>query len=319
MQNKSRGHGFHEGELAVQRNLGLERVAARLVGMLEPADLSPGVATFLQGQTLAAITGRDHGGWLWTSPLVGPPGFLQVLDPTTLQIRAGFSPTDPLHNPRPGQSVGLIAVDYSRRRRVRVNGTLTGVSPQALTITADEAFGNCPQYIPQRTIEPLAFTDRTYDPRMGTASEESVTEGDRAIIGMADTFFLGTTHPVRGGDASHRGGPPGFVRVAGSTLWWPDYAGNNMFNSLGNLHIDSEGALLFLDFADHSALHLNGTAELVAVPAGSPGDDGNTGRRIVFTTRRRRRTPLRAHSDLITSYPRNPPISDGTPTERAPR
>ncbi|MEP7092125.1 MAG: pyridoxamine 5'-phosphate oxidase family protein, partial [Nocardioidaceae bacterium] len=91
-----------------------------------------------------------------------------------------------------------------------------------------------------------------------------------------------------------------------------------MFNSLGNLHIDPEAALLFPDFTNHSALHLNGTAELLTVPAGSPGDDGNTGRRIVFTTGRRRRTPLPADSELITSYPRNPPISDGTPTERHP-
>lgn len=153
MQNHSRGHGFHEGELAVQHNLGLERVAARLGGMLEPADLGPGVATFLQGQTFAAITGRDHDRRLWVSTLVGPPGFLHVLDPTTLQIHAGFSPTDPLHNPRPGQPVGLIAVDYSRRRRFRLNGTLSEASPQTLTITAEEAFGNCPQYIPQRTVE----------------------------------------------------------------------------------------------------------------------------------------------------------------------
>lgn len=310
MQSQARGYGFHEGELAVQRNVGVQREAARLGGMLEAADLGPGVAKFLQEQTFAAITGRDHNGRLWTSSLVGPPGFLQVTRPTTLQIRAGFSPTDPLHNPLPGQRVGLIAVDYSRRRRFRLNGTLSEVSLQTLTITVEEAFGNCPRYIPQRTIDPLPAAHLTHDPLTGTAAEGSLTEGDWAIIGNADTFLLGTTHTDRGSDASHRGGPPGFVRVEGSTLWWPDYAGNNMFNSLGNLHIAPEAALLFLDFTDHSALHLNGTAKLVTVPAGSPGDDGNTGRRVVFTTSRRVRTPLPAGSELITSYPRNPPISD---------
>jgi len=310
MQDQARGYGFHEGELAVQRSVGVQREAARLGGMLEAADLGPGVAKFLQEQTFAVITGRDHDGRLWASPLVGPPGFLQVTGPATLQIRAGFSPTDPLHNPLPGQPVGLIAVDYSRRRRFRLNGTLSEVSLQTLTVTVDEAFGNCPQYIPQRTIDPLPTADLTHDPVTGTAAEGLLTEGDRAIIGNAETFLLGTTHPDRGSDASHRGGPEGFVRVEGSTLWWPDYAGNNMFNSLGNLHIDPEAAPPFLDFTGHSALHLNGTAELLAVPSGSPGDDGNTGRRIVFTTRRRVRTPLPADSELVTSYPLNPPISD---------
>jgi len=53
------------------------------------------------------------------------------------------------------------------------------------------------------------------------------------MIAASDTFFLGTTHPVRGSDASHRGGPAGFVRVDGDQLWWPDYPGNNLFNSFG--------------------------------------------------------------------------------------
>lgn len=318
MQNQAGACGFHEGELAVQRHVGVQREAARLGAMLEAADLGPGIAKFLHTQPFAAITGRDHDGRLWTSALVGPPGFLHVTGPTTLQIRGGLSPTNPLHDPLPGQPVGLIAVDYSRQRRFRLNGILSEVNPQSLTITAEQAFGNCPQYIPQRTIDPLPTAHLTRDLPAGTTAGGSLTRGDRASIANADTFFLGTTHPDRGSDASHRGGPPGFARVEGSTLWWPDYAGNNMFNSLGNLHIDPEAALLFLDFSDHSAIHLNGTAELVTVPAGSTGDDGNTGRRIVFTTRGRARSPLPAGSELITSYPRNPPISDRTPIGRHP-
>ena len=42
---------------------------------------------------------------------------------------------------------------------------------------------------------------------------------DIELIRGADTFFLGTTHPERGSDASHRGGQPGFVRVDGDQLW----------------------------------------------------------------------------------------------------
>ena len=76
----------------------------------------------------------------------------------------------------------------------------------------------------------------------------------------SDTFFLGTTHPEYGNDTSHRGGPAGFVRADQHVLSWPDFPGNNMFNSLGNLAVDPSAALLFVDFTTGSALQLSGTA-----------------------------------------------------------
>ena len=81
---------------------------------------------------------------------------------------------------------------------------------------------------------------------------------DIRLIEAADTFFLGTTHAISGNDASHRGGPPGFVRVAPEHLWWPDYPGNNMFNSFGNLSADPTAALLFMDFRAGITLQLSG-------------------------------------------------------------
>ena len=69
-------------------------------------------------------------------------------------------------------------------------------------------------------------------------------------------------HPTRGADASHRGGSPGFVRVAGGRLWWPDYPGNNMFNSLGNLAVDPAAALMFIDFFSGRTLQLSGAGDV---------------------------------------------------------
>src|ERR1700675_4690823 len=83
---------------------------------------------------------------------------------------------------------------------------------------------------------------------------------DAALIRSADTFFPRTTNPDRGSDSSLRGGTPGFVRVDGRWLWWPDYPGNNLFNSFGNLAVDPEAALLFLDFPTGHTVHLSGTA-----------------------------------------------------------
>jgi hypothetical protein len=133
---------------------------------------------------------------------------------------------------------------------------------------------------------------------------------DIELIRGADTFFLGTTHPERGSDASHRGGPPGCVRVDGGQLWWPDYPGNNMFNSLGNLAVDPEAALLFLDFDTGRTLQLTGAAEVQWAEPGEPGDDGHTGRRVRFALQR-----LVAGNLLPTrqaghrAYPRNPDLT----------
>jgi hypothetical protein len=146
----------------------------------------------------------------------------------------------------------------------------------------------------------------------GDVRRDSVlSPSDIGLIRAADTFFLGTTNPERGSDASHRGGAPGFVRVGGGRLWWPDYPGNNLFNSFGNLAVDPEAALLFFDFDSGRTLQLSGLAEIDWDAAGRPGDDGRTGRRAVFTLQRLvagRLLPVRQIADA--PYPRNPALTD---------
>jgi hypothetical protein len=121
----------------------------------------------------------------------------------------------------------------------------------------------------------------------------------------------GTTNPERGSDSSHRGGAPGFVRVDGDRLWWRDYPGNNLFNSFGNLAVDPEAALLFLDFSTGRTLHLSGTAEVEWDAAGRPGDDGQTGRRAVFTLQRLVAGDLLPSRQVADSpHPRLPVLTD---------
>lgn len=142
---------------------------------------------------------------------------------------------------------------------------------------------------------------------------DTLTDGDLAFIRRADTLLIGTTHPTRGNDASHRGGPPGFVRVEAGRLWWPDYPGNNLFNTLGNLRTDPTAALLFCDFATGRTLHLSGHAEVEWTRPGAPGDDGRTGRRVHFTPRQAVAgglLPLRA--DTVAAAPGNPPLTHRT-------
>jgi uncharacterized protein len=269
--------GFHAGELSVQQKAGVRAQAARLSAMVEPAGLRYSIALFLAGQTLAVITARDAAGRLWTSPLAGAPGFLEPTSQAELTIHANFPPGDPLHGLPAGQQAGLVVVDFGARRRARINGTLVGTGRGGLVVEVEQAYGNCPQYIRRRDLTPA-------HPVLGdTRRGAGLDPDDIALIRTADTFFLGTDNPGRGRDASHRGGQAGFVRVDGNQLWWPDYAGNNMFNSFGNIAIEPAAALLFLDFRTGRSLQLSGTAELEWGRPGRPGDDGHTGRTARFT------------------------------------
>lgn len=226
---------------------------------------------------------------------------------TTLRVRAVPTPGDPLRELPAGQPVGLLAVEFARRRRVRVNGTLVAADRHGLTVEVDQAFGNCPHYIQQREPEStlgaaLAGPDAPV--------HAALAPEDVAVVERADTFLLGTTRPQRGNDASHRVGPPGFVRVVDPhRLWWPDYPGNNLFNSFGNLAVDPAAALLFVDFPTGRTRHLSGRAHL-DWSAGGPGDDGGTGRRVWFDVEAVvAGTALRLPAPAVAHYRRNPPLT----------
>jgi uncharacterized protein len=87
------------------------------------------------------------------------------------------------------------------------------------------------------------------------------TESDKAFIEQARCFFLATADSEGRPDCSFKGGAPGFVRVAGpSELVFPDFDGNGMFKSLGNIAVNPEVGLLFLDFEKPRRLRINGSA-----------------------------------------------------------
>jgi hypothetical protein len=276
--------------------------------MLAPAELGGAVAGFLADRTFAVVTARGRSGRLWASPLVGVPGFLEVTTTTELLIHARPLPGDPLRDMEAGQEVGVVVIEFAAGRRIRLNGRLVQADDGGLRIVVEQAYGNCPQYIQRR----LMATDTREAWSAGEVrAGATLAAEDVELIRGADTFFLGTTHPQRGSDASHRGGPTGFVRVAGNELWWPDYKGNNMFNSFGNLAVDPEAALLFMEFDSGRTLHLSGSAELQWSELGEAGDDGHTGRRARFSVERVLAGQLLpAHQVAHEPYARNPQITD---------
>jgi len=73
------------------------------------------------------------------------------------------------------------------------------------------------------------------------------TDADRELIESAPMFFLATADADGRPDVSYKGGMPGFVRVTGaSELAWPNYDGNGMYRSMGNVLVNPNVALLFI-------------------------------------------------------------------------
>jgi hypothetical protein len=95
----------------------------------------------------------------------------------------------------------------------------------------------------------------------------ALDDAARRLIAAADTLFVASrsgpgSGEAGGADISHRGGRPGFVRLAGDTLTIPDFHGNGYFNTLGNLLGEPRAALLFIDFERGDLLQLQGTTEI---------------------------------------------------------
>jgi len=105
--------------------------------------------------------------------------------------------------------------------------------------------------------------------RIADRLEEKLTrfafsDGDRAFIEGAMFFFLATADAEGRPDCSFKGGTPGFVRITGEgELAFPDYDGNGMFKSLGNILANPEVGLLFIDMGEKPRrLRVNGTASV---------------------------------------------------------
>ena len=249
---------YHDGEIAVQKR----------AGAFDPADLEGNgladaldarAASFLKLQPWAVIAAVDGAGAVWTSLLHGPAGFLQVEDARTLIVHAALSPDDPLADCFGQENeIGILILDPRTRRRMRINGRAQVAGDGILRLTTREVFANCPKYIQRREWIGPVPTERT-----GAISSLGLTAGQRERVAQADTFFIGSRHTQAGVDCSHRGGHPGFVHVLDERrLAFPDYSGNNMFQTLGNLTLDGRAGLLFLDFDTGDTLQLTGRAAI---------------------------------------------------------
>jgi uncharacterized protein len=264
---------FHEGELALQTLVG-SREQSQMMGDRGMRAAMPDQHRELFARLPFVLIGSmSADGQPHASLLAGPPGFARSPDPRHLAVTALPHRADPLAGVlRAGAALGVLAIEPHTRRRNRLNGLVSEVTTTGFAIEAQQSFGNCPKYIQARRA--------TWAPgaRATDGDAHSMARLDPAatrMIAAADTFFIASAYPAQPGDAapahgvdvSHRGGKPGFVRIehgaVADVLTVPDFSGNGLFNTLGNLAVHPRAGLLFVDYERGDLLHVATDAEII--------------------------------------------------------
>jgi len=252
---------FHEGELQAQKRAGVGDVAKWAGGFIRDY-LPEQHRDFHTSLPFLIVSGADPQGQTWITMVDGPQGFATSPDPRRIVLTTQVDPTDPLASAfQNGTDIGVLGIELAHRRRNRFSGAMRATD-DGYAIDIRQTFGNCPQYIHER-----AWTRVAKAGAVTAKSGSALTIDQIALIGGSDTMFIGSGHQGAAGavsngfDASHRGGAPGFVHVVdGTHLQIPDYAGNNFFNTIGNLVSNPRIGLLFVDFETGDLLQITGRA-----------------------------------------------------------
>lgn len=275
-------NAYHEGELELQRLTG-ESERARANARALSGEIVGGALAFVEQQAFVLAAALDASGRPWAWIIAGAPGFVHARSPRELSLRTSDTavvPEELRAQLAADARIGLLFFEPSTRRRLRVNGRARWLALDELEVQVEQAYPNCPQYIQRRAVSASA-----------QPGPERVTRGQQLgarqleAIRRADAFFVASRGPDGRLDLSHRGGAPGFVRIAGDgELRIPDYAGNSMFNTLGNLLRDPRAGLLFVDFERGELLQLSGTTRLELEERAPATEEHAGGRGWTFRT-----------------------------------
>ncbi|PNS21714.1 hypothetical protein CAC42_1568 [Sphaceloma murrayae] len=282
---------WHQGEVEMHRRL-------RVPEQDNPAApmLTPQAAALLPRAPLLAIGTLDDKGRPWTTVWGGDTGLAQSLGNSTIGIRTPVAATlDPviellIGNAADGEVVkeeaqarlvSGLTIDLLTRKRVKIAGSMVagalnriktsdevaqvgtdeGEAVLQLVVRINESLGNCPKYINKKEI-----TSSSPRPRLVS---DTIPLPLKALdlLQTSDLFFLSTTHSGYDMDTNHRGGPPGFVRVLENDdktiLVYPEYSGNRLYQSLGNMITNPQVGICFPDFATGNCLFVSGSTEIL--------------------------------------------------------
>ncbi len=269
---------FHQGELEIQQ-LAEESDIAQRNGSVISHKILPGAIPFISQQNMLVMSSVDDQGQVWASLLIGNPGFISAPNKTSLRLDTRMMMTyrdDPLwHNIKTIPNVGLLAIELGTRRRYRVNGHIELSEDTKFTITVEQAYPNCPKFIQCRQLK---FPQTVMNNQSLLSSKGTALSSEQCLlIEKADSFFVGSANVIEqqtddmitgsvdsfSCDASHRGGYPGFIEIInGKRLRIPDYQGNGIFNTLGNIQLYPKAGLIFIDFKQGVLLQITGDAKI---------------------------------------------------------
>lgn len=269
---------WHDGEERMHRLM-------RVPDMDNPAVpyLSANGGYFLTKAPLIAVGTVDSQGRPWTSIWGGKEGFAGPIAESIIGLKTRVDSTyDPVVKallgsqaidedgaPRqsPGNMVSGLAIDLEHRLRWKLFGRMVAGSldeelgQAQLAVHIKESLGNCPKYMNKKHVVPVRPNPTLISdsPQLPAAAIE--------LLSRADTIFLSSRHGISDMDTNIRGGPPGFVRVesnnGNAVLIYPEYSGNRLYQTLGNLQTTPLAGYVVPDFETGNVLYLSGRTEVL--------------------------------------------------------
>ncbi|KAK5096092.1 hypothetical protein LTR70_001502 [Exophiala xenobiotica] len=255
-----------------------------------------------QGRVWCTVWGGD----VPIAQQVAPGGIIGVrsqvdasFDPVVQALYSGKDDGEVVrHDPNTGKMVSGLSIKLEDRDRVKLFGRMMAGSlsaderaPEAteqahvesegqigrtgnaqLVLQITQSLGNCPKYLNKKTI-------KSYPDAKPRLASESALLNEEAVahVHNADLFFVASRGP-EDMDCNYRGGPPGFVRVQrnqdpsqpqSSVLVWPEYSGNNLYQTLGNIMHDPKVGIVIPNLENGNVLYLTGHAEILIDKAAS--------------------------------------------------
>ncbi|KAH8887667.1 hypothetical protein GQ53DRAFT_784257 [Thozetella sp. PMI_491] len=290
-------NGWHPGELAMHKLL---RVPTSMRQNPTAVGLPASYAYRVAESSLVGFGALDDEGRPWTTVWGGERGFTRPIaqnilgaqtvvdrkyDPV-VQALVGKVPAGDMVKPDEQTGPKLMAglsIDLETRDRVKLAGRmLVGavmprpgangeddgtVGEMQVAMVVQEALGNCPKYLNRKDIKPHVPSPKLVSDSLPLPQEAL------DLIENADLFFLSSTNGETM-DTNHRGGPQGFIRVLHNTpeevtLVYPEYSGNRLYQTLGNLYTNPKIGIAIPDFETSDMLYLTGTTEVLVGAAAS--------------------------------------------------
>jgi ferredoxin-NADP reductase/predicted pyridoxine 5'-phosphate oxidase superfamily flavin-nucleotide-binding protein len=255
--------------------------------------LTPQASFMLQKGSMLALGTLDADSRPWTTLWGGSPGFSEPLgggfigtrtlvdathDPV-VQALVGDAVDGEMMQPKDGKMLAGLAIDLMTRKRVKIAGKMVAGTAKEVDVELDgendksdlptkqtqiqlvtkieQSLGNCPKYLNQYQLQPALVKAEQL------AEGAALTAEAKALITHADMFFM-TTSTSQDMDVNHRGGPPGFVRIISATeIAYPEYSGNRLYQSLGNLQLNPKIGITFPHYETGDVLYITGTTEIL--------------------------------------------------------